>query len=632
MSHPSLGRGSNVADDDIDDDEQYHTAPGEVDDELDPDYDHDDDEPEEEDDNEDNEDNEEEEEEEEEEDDDDDSDGQEGNFFIDIGGRMLALTLPQLHALISREDPSIFGPPGRTRPRTPPDPDRFPKVPSEKGTELMDSGLFGVTPAAVPSSTKYSSPQAEVALRLLDRELGLRDPIDQRMDQRILAQTMIPSDPADMLIRFPQSVYSGQFSDDGNFFYAVGKDFKVRMYDTSNPYNWRYYKTARFPFGQWTLSDASLSPDNRWLAITSLLPHVCLAPTDPNDSGDPYTLDLSNTGLTGREQGAYWRDARHFAIFSVRYSGDSRELVAGTNRNSVIVYDIESRTVLHNVVGHNDDVNAVCFADKSSPHILYSGSDDTTIKVWDRRSMADRRAAGAFVGHIEGLTYIDSKNDGRYLLSNGKDHSMKLWDLRMAMSEPDFSSKDPTRCTRNRTTDYRWTELRDDDWFPHPHDNSVVTFRGHRVTRTLIRCHFSPPGSTNSRYVYSGSFDGKVYIWNLDATLAGTIDVGAESQRILGRANARPSPPYRHLRDHGYTAACIREAHWHPKAPMVVASAWGGDNTDSGFCSVHSFNDGLEDEGIEMGRLLNERLEPSQPAEYDTESEEEDDDDDDYEA
>lgn len=141
---------------------------------------------------------------------------------------------------------------------------------------------------------------------------------------------------------------------------------------------------------------------------------MCLAPTDPNDMGHPYNLDLADTG-NGRNPnlGFGSRSGGAFGIWSIRFSGDGRELVAGTTGGSIVVYDIESRRSIHRIFGHEEDVNAVCFADKSSPHILYSGSDDTTLKVWDTRSMGDSREAGAFIGHIEGLTYIDSKGDGR---------------------------------------------------------------------------------------------------------------------------------------------------------------------------------------------------------------------------
>lgn len=44
--------------------------------------------------------------------------------------------------------------------------------------------------------------------------------------------------------------------------------------------------------------------------------------------------------------------------------------------------------------------------------------------------MADGREVGVFTGHLEGITYVDSKGDGRYVLSNGKDQTMKLWDIR----------------------------------------------------------------------------------------------------------------------------------------------------------------------------------------------------------
>ena len=233
------------------------------------------------------------------------------------------------------------------------------------------------------------------------------------------------------------------------------------------------------------------------------------------------------------------------------------------------MYDIERRQSVLRIPGHQDDVNAVCFGDSQSPHILYSGSDDTTLKVWDRRSMGDGREAGVFLGHTEGLTYVDSKGDGRYVLSNGKDQTAKLWDLRKMMSKEKADRIDPNHYTTR--FEYRSNAYDPADFRPHPHDCSLVTFRGHKVLKTLIRCHFSPPGSTDSRYVYSGSYDGSVYIWNLDATLAGKVNV------LKATKNSRPRDPellaetYDYWgRNGGNWMTCVRDASWHPNAPLIA--------------------------------------------------------------
>ncbi|KAH8601961.1 WD40-repeat-containing domain protein [Bisporella sp. PMI_857] len=560
-----------------------------------------------------------------------------GDFEIELSGNAMGGTTEQQRALlmqlirhanirqllrtadIEEDDDGIY--PRfrlRTRPRTARDP--FPEIPSEKGSELMGSGEFGSNEAEITEDLSVKK-KKNLALRILNRELATESFTQQKLNHRLLAQGMLPSSNADMIIHYNQPVYSGQFSDDGNFFFSVNKDFRVRMYDTSNPYHWRYYKTVDFPYGQWTLTDASLSPDNRYLAYTSIRSTVCLAPTDPNDQGDPYILDLGaqNTGQNPYRQAH--RIGSSFGIWSIRFSGDGRRLVAGATEGKIVVYDIESRAVLHTFDGHDEDVNAVCFADKTSPHIVYSGSDDNILKVWDTRSMGGDREVGAFVGHIEGLTYIDSKGDGRYILSNGKDQSMKLWDLRMVMSRSDFKTMTPDpRTIRNRQNpfDYRWGAYDEDDWYQHRNDNSIVTFRGHRVLRTLIRCHFSPPGSTNSRYVYSGSEDGKVYVWNMDATLAGTIDVQAATR------NSRPPHRGYHMmnawnEDQGRSAwkTCVRDASWHPSAPMIVASAWNGYGMSTGTCTVHSWNDGAEEDEAEpkMGYRVDPKLVPD-PALY----------------
>ena len=111
---------------------------------------------------------------------------------------------------------------------------------------------------------------------------------------------MIPSTKADAIIHYNSRCYSGQFSDDGNFFFSCAQDFKVRMYDTANPFDWKYYKTVVYPFGQWTITDATLSPDNKYLAYSSIRSNVCLASTDPNDNNEPWMLDFADTGSRSR--------------------------------------------------------------------------------------------------------------------------------------------------------------------------------------------------------------------------------------------------------------------------------------------------------------------------------------------
>ena len=463
----------------------------------------------------------------------------------------------------------------RRRRKKIPSAERFPKIPSEEGKALMSSGVYGSKAHFADRRRRRKTTLAE---KLMYRRLGVDARSSAYRSNRLLTQDLLPlNSVADKIIHYDSRAYSGQFSDDGNFFFSCTQNFKVRMYDTSNPYEWKYYKTVDYPFGQWTITDATLSPDNRFLAYSSIRHVVCLAPTDPTDTSEPHSLDFTNFArgaVAGRSHAGFGYMGRQgFGIWSLRFSGDGREIVCGTSDHSVVVYDVERRQSVLKLQNHNDDVNAVCFADTSSPHILYSGSDDQTLRVWDRRSMADGREAGVFVGHTEGLTYVDSKGDGRYVLSNGKDQMMKLWDLRKMVSTADFDRMDLNAYTTN--FDYRFSPYESEDYAPNPNDCSVVTFRGHSVLKTLIRCHFSPPGSSNSRYVYSGSEDGKVWIYNMDATVAGTIDVAEATRNTRPRMGGGNEYGYEMHGRHGSGwKTCVRDASWNPKAPVLAGKSY----------------------------------------------------------
>jgi len=78
----------------------------------------------------------------------------------------------------------------RPRRRNPPDPDRFPKVPAEKGMELMGSGVFGSndTHRNRGAAAGRVDKKKRLARRILDRELARDDYIRRKENQRLMAQ------------------------------------------------------------------------------------------------------------------------------------------------------------------------------------------------------------------------------------------------------------------------------------------------------------------------------------------------------------------------------------------------------------------------------------------------------------
>lgn len=116
----------------------------------------------------------------------------------------------------------------------------FQKVPSDTGRELMQSGTFGANDRAEDTFKR----KKRLAYRLMRRELGIGCPGRQKSTNNLIAQGLIPSTNADLIIHYNARCYSGQFSKDGNFFFSCAQDFRVRMYDTSNPYDWKYYKVT----------------------------------------------------------------------------------------------------------------------------------------------------------------------------------------------------------------------------------------------------------------------------------------------------------------------------------------------------------------------------------------------------
>ncbi|KAH0535208.1 DDB1- and CUL4-associated factor 11 isoform X1 [Cotesia glomerata] len=354
-----------------------------------------------------------------------------------------------------------------------------------------------------------------------------------RINNHFLPNRMIP------VAKYKSRAFCGSYSSDGKLLVTASQDNLLRIYNTQDG-EFHEYKKIFAQNVSWSILDTAFSPDGNYIAYSSWSDALYLC-SIYGDSTIQEALPLAPSDL-GR-----------FCVFSLVFSCDGKEILGAANDGCLYCYDRECHQPAIKIKGHTDDVNAVAFADNTS-QILYSGGDDGLCKVWDRRTLneANPHPVGVLAGHMDGITFIDPRGDGRYLLTNSKDQSIKLWDVRA------FSSKEAEVNTRkavaNQDWDYRWHTHVPKQLYTSTSllegDTSIMTYRGHMVVQTLIRCHFSPAATTGQRYIYTGCGHGRIVIYDL---LTGNI--------------------VRTLEGH---EGCVRDVSWHPYHQEIISASWDG--------------------------------------------------------
>ena len=107
---------------------------------------------------------------------------------------------------------------------------------------------------------------------------------------------------------------------------------------------------------------------------------------------------------------------------SVAFSPDGLTLVSGSNDNTLKLWDRTRGQLLLTMSGHAGGVKSVAFSPDG--RILASGSNDKTIKIWDVVSGALLRT---LEGHTDAVLSIAFSPDGKTLASGSCDETIKLW-------------------------------------------------------------------------------------------------------------------------------------------------------------------------------------------------------------
>lgn len=355
-------------------------------------------------------------------------------------------------------------------------------------------------------------------------------------ERALIGERFLPTRVAAQEV-YPQKAFCAVFSSDGNLLVSACQDQWLRVYSCRGS-SLRALRCSRGRDVGWAILDVVFSPDASQCLYSSWSDYVHVF--DIYGDGDQHTaLDLRP-------------EERRFAVFSLAMGPDGREVWGGANDGCLYGYDREVQRRVLRVAAHDDDVNAVAVGDAGG-QLVVTGGDDAVCRLWDRRCLREERPreVAALAGHRDGVTFIHPRGDGRYLVSNSKDQTAKLWDLRRPAGPGGVAAA--RRAVARQSWDYRWQRAprRAIATTPLPGDAALMTYRGHAVLHTLIRCRLAPPpGSDGGLFLGTGCASGAVIVYDV----------------LTGAAVRRLAHP----------GGCVRDVCWHPAGGRLVSASWDG--------------------------------------------------------
>ncbi|XP_067631124.1 DDB1- and CUL4-associated factor 11 [Eurosta solidaginis] len=409
---------------------------------------------------------------------------------------------------------------------------------------------------ALPANSNRPSDRWSLTRGLLKRENGIAaHPAGSFTpnQQRRIANLFVPNNKEERLMSLEAKVFVCKFNRDGSKLITACQDSILRVFDSSKG---TYHRINRITAEvcNWSILDVDFSPCGQFFAYSTWADTFFVLPVN-GDGRDFQWFNLNS-------------DNSRSGVFSLRFTPCGQSILGGSNNSMVYIVDRETHTVrtINAQRNHKTDINAVSFVSDQDSNVFVTGCNDGILKLWDLRCTGSSDAAsssssnrrynttqsrhtpvGVFRGHLDGITYIDPRNDGHYLLTNSKDQSIKIWDLRMTTPNNKLNKvKLPLI-----PWDYRWDTVPRDYYNPKATlegDVSVMTYRGHRVTKSLLRAKFSPALQTGQRYIYTGCGTGRIIIYDV---LTGQIKEAIEGHKDI-----------------------VRDLSWHPVRSEIVSSSW----------------------------------------------------------
>jgi len=202
-------------------------------------------------------------------------------------------------------------------------------------------------------------------------------------------------------------------------------------------------------------------------------------------------------------------------IYSVAFSSDGKQVLSGSNDQTIRLWDAASGRVIKTFFGHTDTVLSVALSPDNTKALSGSNSMDNSVKLWDVASGRVIRTYDNDYRFCNGVWAVAFSPDGTKIVfaSGTNDYTIRMCDVATGNEIKKFSGHTDDVNSVAFSPDGKQLLTGSHDYTIKLWDvasgNEIKTFKGHSYDVNSVA--FSPDG----KQIISGSDDKTIKLWDV---------------------------------------------------------------------------------------------------------------------